>query len=162
MLRSNLLAGLLSQVLESAVFPVWVNLFLQRDDSTVQTVGGHADSSQAMLFQEIDLVGQGRDMGELKWGRFFTPQPLKFREPAYKRREVGFMILTVEPHHVPSSKKSLHQKVKEASTRASLETHTPDNLAVTGTRLVFQEKVILEQRSAMSRNASQRCTKTAI
>jgi hypothetical protein len=27
-----------------------------------------------------------------------------------------------------------------------LETHAPDNLAVIGTRLVFQEKIILEQR----------------
>jgi hypothetical protein len=30
--------------------------------------------------------------------------------------------------------------------RAGLETHAPDNLAVIGTRLVFQEKIILEQR----------------
>jgi hypothetical protein len=50
-----------------------------------------------MLFQEINLVGQGHDMGEFKRSRFFTPPPLKFREPTYKRREAGFVVLIVEP-----------------------------------------------------------------
>jgi hypothetical protein len=77
---------------------------------------------------------------------------LKFREPAYKRREVGFMVLVVEPCLVPSPKGSLHQKVKEAGTRAGLETHAPNNLTISGTRLVFQEKVILQQRK-IRRNA---------
>jgi hypothetical protein len=36
--------------------------------------------------------------------------------------------------------------------RAGLETHTSDNLAVSGVRLVFKEKVILEQRK-IRRNA---------
>jgi hypothetical protein len=99
-----------------------------------------------MLFQEINLVGQTHDMGEFKRGRFFTPRPLKFRELAYKRREAGFMVLAVEPCVKPSLKGSLHQKVMEVGTRAGWETHTPDNLAVSGTHLVFQEKVILEQR----------------
>jgi hypothetical protein len=35
---------------------------------------------------------------------------------------------------------------------AGLETHAPDNLVVSGTWLVFQEKVILEQRK-VRRNA---------
>jgi hypothetical protein len=127
-------------------------------------MGGQTDSSQATLFQEIHFVGQGYDMGEFKRSRFFTPRPLKFRESAYKRREAGFMVLTAEPHHVPSSKVSLHRKVKEADMRAGLETHAPNNLAVSGTRLVLQEKVILEQRKlgGMPRNASQRWTKMAI
>jgi hypothetical protein len=56
------------------------------------------------------------------------------------------MVLVGEPGPVPSLKRSLHQKVEEAGVRAGLETHTPDNLAVSGTRVVFQEKVILEQR----------------
>jgi hypothetical protein len=73
MLQNILLAGLLSRVLESAILPTWVNLFLQRDDSACQSVGGHADSSQAMLFQEINLVSQGCDMVEFKRSRFFTP-----------------------------------------------------------------------------------------
>jgi hypothetical protein len=107
-------------------------------------MGGHADCSQVTLFQKINLVGQGRDIGEFKRSRFFTPRPQKFRESANKRREVGFMVLIVEPCPVPSLKGSLHRKVKEASMRAGLETHAPDNLVVSGTRLVFQEKVILE------------------
>jgi hypothetical protein len=107
-------------------------------------MGGHTDYSQVTLFQEINLVGQGRNIGEFKRSRFFTPRPLKFRESANKRREAGFMVLIVEPCPVPSLKGSLHRKVKEASTRAGLETHTPDNLVVSGTRVVFQEKVILE------------------
>jgi hypothetical protein len=37
--------------------------------------------------------------------------------------------------------------------RVGLETHAPDNLAVSGTQLVFQQKVILEQREII-RNAS--------
>jgi hypothetical protein len=56
------------------------------------------------------------------------------------------MVLAVELRHVPSSRGSPHQKVKEASVRAGLETHALGNLAVSGTRLVFQEKVILDQR----------------
>jgi hypothetical protein len=65
-------------------------------------------------------------------------------EPAYKRREARFVVLTVEPHPMPSPKGSLHRKVKEACVRTGLETHAPDNLAVSNTRLVFQEKIFLE------------------
>jgi hypothetical protein len=54
------------------------------------------------------------------------------------------MALVVEPHPVPSPLGSLHQKVKEADVRAGLETYFSDNLLISGTRLVFQEKVILE------------------
>jgi hypothetical protein len=56
------------------------------------------------------------------------------------------MVLTVEPCPVPSLTGSLHRKVKEAITKAGLETNAPNNLGVSGTRLVLQEKVILEQR----------------
>jgi hypothetical protein len=73
-------------------------------------MGGQADSSQAALFQEINLVGQSRDMGEFKRSRFFTPRPLKFTELAYKRREAGFVVLAVEPRPMSSPKGSLHQK----------------------------------------------------
>jgi hypothetical protein len=153
MLRSNLLAGLPSGVFDSVVKPARVNLFLQRDDSTGQPVGRHVDSSKATLFQEVDLFGQGCDMRELKGGMFFTPRPLKFRESTYKRREVGFMILVVEPRPVPSPKGSLHWEVKEAGVRAGLETHTTNNLAVSGARLILQEKVTFEQME-IGRNAS--------
>jgi hypothetical protein len=106
-------------------------------------MGGHTDSSQAVLFQEINFVGQGHDKGEFKRGRFFTPRPLKFREATYERREAGFMVLVVEPRPVPSLKGSLHGKVKEAGVKAGLETHALGNLAVSSTRLVFKN-VILE------------------
>jgi hypothetical protein len=62
------------------------------------------------------------------------------------------VVLVVKPRLVPSPKGTLHQKVKEAGVMAGLETHTPDNLVVSGTWLVFQEKVILEQRK-VRRNA---------
>jgi hypothetical protein len=67
-------------------------------------------------------------MGEFKRGRFFIPRPLKCRELAYKRREVGFVILIVEPHPVPSPEGSLHRKIEEAGVRAGLETHAPITL----------------------------------
>jgi hypothetical protein len=54
------------------------------------------------------------------------------------------MVLTVEPRPVPPLKESLHRKVKEARARVGLKAHVPDNLVVSSTRLVFQEKVILE------------------
>jgi hypothetical protein len=53
---------------------------------------------------------------------------------------------------MPSSKGSLHRKVKKANARVGLETPTLDNLAVSDTQLVFQEKVFLEQRK-VRRNA---------
>jgi hypothetical protein len=83
---------------------------------------------------------------------------LKFRESAYERREAGFMVLAVEPCHVPSLKGSFHRKVKEASVRVGLETHSSDNLAVSDAQLVFQEKVILEQRK-IRRNTKKCLTK---
>jgi hypothetical protein len=73
MLLSNLLAGIPSWVLDSAILLARVNLFLQGDHSVGQSMGGHADSSQDVLLEEVNLIGQGRDMGELKRSRFFTP-----------------------------------------------------------------------------------------
>jgi hypothetical protein len=100
-------------------------------------MGDHADSCQVMLFQEINLVGQGRDVGEFERSELFTPNPLELREPVNKWGEVGFMVFTVEPCHVPSLKQSFHGKVKEASTKEGLKTHTSNNLSVNGTRLIF-------------------------
>jgi hypothetical protein len=83
-------------------------------------------------------------MGEFKRSRLFAPGSLKFRESAYERREARFMVLTIESCPMPSPKGSLHWKVKEASARAGLETHAPDNLVVRGAQLIFQEKVVFE------------------
>jgi hypothetical protein len=44
----------------------------------------------------------------------------------------------IRSHAVPE--RSLHRKAEEASTRAGLKTYAPDNLTVSGTQLVFQEK----------------------
>jgi hypothetical protein len=127
-------------------------------------MGGYANPSQSALFQEIDFVGQGCDGGRFKRSMFFTPSPLEFMELAHKGRKARFIILAVEPCLVPSLKRNLHRKIKEASTRADLKTHTPNDLTVSGTRLIFQEKVILEQGKlgGTPRKASQRWTKTAI
>jgi hypothetical protein len=97
-----------------------------------------------MLLQGIDRVGQSSDVREFNRGRLFTPSPLVFGESAYEGREARFMVLTTKPSHVPSPKRSLNWEFKKATSRASLETHTPDNFSVTGTRLIFQ-KVMFEQ-----------------
>jgi hypothetical protein len=57
MIRSNLLSGFLSQVLGSAILPPRVDLFLQRNDSVDQPMGGYTDSDLATLLQGIDLIG---------------------------------------------------------------------------------------------------------
>jgi hypothetical protein len=108
-------------------------------------MGGYIDFGQTMLFQCINLVSQGSNMREFERCGFFAPSPLKFRESAYKGREAWFMVLIVEPHLVPSPKIGLHGKLKKADARVGLKAHTPNNLSVSGTRLVFQEKIVLEQ-----------------
>jgi hypothetical protein len=114
-------------------------------DSAGQPMGGHADSYQALLFQVVDFVGQNCYLREFEWGGLFTPSSLELGEMAYKRREARFMVLTIKPGHMPSSERSLQRKVEEANTRAGLKTYTPNNLSVSDTWLVFQEKIILEQ-----------------
>jgi hypothetical protein len=54
------------------------------------------------------------------------------------------MLFIIEPCPMPSTKRRLHGKIKEASARAGMVTHTPNNLLVSSTRLIFQEKVIFE------------------
>jgi hypothetical protein len=114
-----------------------VDLFLQRDDSIGQPKGGYIDSYQATLLQGIDLVGQSNDVREFNRCRLFTPSPMVFRESAYEGREAVFMVHTIEPGLVPSSKRSLHWEFKKAASRVSLETHIPDNFLVSGTWLIF-------------------------
>jgi hypothetical protein len=65
-----------------------------------------------------------------------------------KGGEAGFVVLTVESCLIPPPppKGSFHRNLKEAGTRAGLEAHPSDNLTVSGTRLVFQEEEIFEQR----------------
>jgi hypothetical protein len=136
-LWSNLLTGFPSWVLESAVFPARVDLFLNRKDSAGQPMGGHADSCQALLFQVVDFVGQSCYLREFELGGLFSPSSLEFWESAIKGREARFMLLTIKPDPMPSPKRSVQRKVEEASTRAGLKTYTPNNLLVSGTQLVF-------------------------
>jgi hypothetical protein len=139
-LRSNLLTGFLSQVLEPAVFLTRVDLFLQRKDFAGQPMGGHTDSCQALLFQVVDFVGQSCYLREFEWGGLFTPSSLELRVSTYKGSEDKFMVLAIKPCPMPSPERSLQRKVEEASTRAGLKTYTPNNLSVSGARLVFQKK----------------------
>jgi hypothetical protein len=83
-------------------------------------------------------------LGELKWSRLFAPSSLELEESAYKSREAGFVVLTIEPCSVPSPESSFQRKVEEACVRAGLKTYSPNNLLVSGTRLVFQEEVVFE------------------
>jgi hypothetical protein len=141
---SDFLSSFSSRVLASAIFPTRVDLFLQGDDSAGQPMGSYADSCRAALLQGIDLVRQSSDVGEFNESRPFAPSPLEFRKSAYEGGEAGFMVLTVEPGPVPSSKGSFHWKFKKAAMMAGLEAHAPDDLPVSGTRLIFQEEVIFE------------------
>jgi hypothetical protein len=145
-LQSDLLISFSSQILYSSIFLTWVDLFFQGDDSTGRPMGGYVDSGQTALFQVISFVSQSSNMREFERCGFFSPSPLKFKESAYKGWEAWFVVLTVEPRLVPSPKRGLHGKFKETNARAGLKTHTPNNLLVSGTWLIFEEKIILEQR----------------
>jgi hypothetical protein len=93
----------------------------------------YADSHQAFFLQYVDLVGQGSNLGELKWSQLFAPSSLELGEPAYERREARFMVLTIEPCLVTSPKRGFQGKIKEASARASLKTYAPNDLSVGST-----------------------------
>jgi hypothetical protein len=77
-----------------------------------------------VIFQEIDLVGQGHDVGEFERSGLFALSPLELGEPTNKWGEVGFMVFMVEPCPVPSPKRCFHRKVKKAGARAGLKTHS--------------------------------------
>jgi hypothetical protein len=64
-------------------------------------------------------------LGELEWSRLFAPSSLELREPAYEQGEARFMVLTIEPCPVPSSRRGFQGKIKEAGARVSLKTYTP-------------------------------------
>jgi hypothetical protein len=108
-------------------------------------MGDYTDSCQTLLFQGVNLVSQRRDMREFERSRFFAPSPLKFRESAHKGREAWFVVLIVEPHPMSSPKRGLYGEFKKVDASAGLKTHYPNNLSVSGTQLIFQEKIILEQ-----------------
>jgi hypothetical protein len=55
-LWSNLVTGILSWVLESAMFPTWVDLFLQRKDSTGLPMGGTQTPVKPCSFRWLILL----------------------------------------------------------------------------------------------------------
>jgi hypothetical protein len=54
-----------------------------------------------------------------------------------KSGEAGFMVFIVEPGLMSTPKGNFHGKFQEAIVRASLKTHTYNNLAVLSAGLVF-------------------------
>jgi hypothetical protein len=97
-----------------------------------------------MLFQDVDFVGQGSDLREFERSGLFTPCSSELEESANKRREAGLMVFTVKPCPAPSLKRGLNREFKEANVGSGLKTHTPNNIAVSDTRLIFQEKIVPE------------------
>jgi hypothetical protein len=92
----------MSRVLGSIVPPTWMDLFLQWLDSADQPMCCHTDSHQAFFLQKVDLVCQGSNLGELEWSRLFAPSSLELREPTYKWREAGLVVLAIESYSVSS------------------------------------------------------------
>jgi hypothetical protein len=80
---------------------------------------------------------------EFEWSRLFTLSPQELGKSANQRTGARVMILSIEPYTIPSPNRSFQRKVEEASVRASLKTYALDNLLVSGTQLIFQEKVVL-------------------
>jgi hypothetical protein len=143
MLKSDLVAGLPSRILDPGVFTAWVNLFLQKDDSAGQPVGGHVDSSQATLFQETYLVGQRRNMGEFKGigSSLHAPEIQGVglqKEGSWVRGSHSRTTSRAIPEEKSSSEGlgSRHE--------GGFGDHASDNLAVSSARLRFQEKIVLQ------------------
>jgi hypothetical protein len=86
------------------------------------------------------------------WGLLWAPFPLRRRltPNPNEGREARFMVLTIEPSLIPSLERSFNGEVKKAAIGVSLETNAPDDFSVTGARLIFRGKIILEQRKAWS------------
>jgi hypothetical protein len=106
-------------------------------------MGGHVESCQALLLQEIDFVGQSYYLGEFEWSWLFTPSSLELGESANERREDKFMVLVVELGPMPSLEGSFQRKVQEAGARAGLKTYAPNDFLVRGACLIIQEKDFL-------------------
>jgi hypothetical protein len=62
---------------------------------------------------------------------------LEFRESTDKGREVGFVVLTIEPCTVPSLERRFQRKIEETGTRASLEAYASYVFPVGGAPLVL-------------------------
>jgi hypothetical protein len=104
--------------------PTQVNLFLQRLDSTGQPMGGHAHTGQTFVFQKIDFVDQSYHLRCFKKSQLLAPGLLEFGESADKRREAGFVVLTIEPCLVPSRREDFKGRSRKP-TRGRVWSPTP-------------------------------------
>jgi hypothetical protein len=59
-------------------------------------MGDHAHACQALLFQEVHLVDQGRHLRSFEPSRLFTLGSLELEESTHEGGEAGFMVLAVE------------------------------------------------------------------
>jgi hypothetical protein len=108
-------------------------------------MGSHAHACQAFLFQEVDLVDQGNHLRSFEQSRLFTPISLELEKLAYEGREVGFVVLIVEPCSMPSPEGILQGEIKKISTRVGLLAYASYNFSVGCARLVLQEELVFEQ-----------------
>jgi hypothetical protein len=69
-----------------------------------------------------------------------------FREASDERGKTGLMIFAVKPLLMPSLEGRFRREVEEVTMRAGLNTDTTYNISLSGSRLVFQEKIVLEER----------------
>jgi hypothetical protein len=62
-----------------------------------------------------------------------------------KRREVVFMVFTVEPRFVSTLERSIQRKIKEVTNRVRLDAYTANELSLSRTRMILQEEIVLEK-----------------
>jgi hypothetical protein len=90
-----------------------------------------------MPLKITDSVAQGSYYREVDYCRFFKTSFVVLKKSTNEGREARFMVLAIKPRFVPSFETSFHQKVKEATMRASLKSYTVNDLSVINARLVL-------------------------
>jgi hypothetical protein len=81
-------------------------------------MGGHADTSQALIFMVIDSVPQGGYDWEVNRCGLFRPGPTVLGKSANEGQEVRFMVFAIKSGLVPSLERSLHWQIQEVTARA--------------------------------------------
>jgi hypothetical protein len=69
---------------------------------------------------------------------------LEFGKSANEGREADHGFRNRTKSRAIPVERCFHGKIKEADARAGLKTHAPNNLSVSGTRLILQEEIIFE------------------
>jgi hypothetical protein len=88
--------------MKPVVLPPGVHLFLQKHHMTDQSMGGHADTGQALIFKVIVSLAQGGYDWELHRCGFFGLGTTELRKSSNEGREARFMIFTIKPRLVSS------------------------------------------------------------